>query len=226
MIMKLKKSPPGMSYEEVRGRKNKQEAESSDTLHVVPHEALEVPEAPISDPVPASPEAKPERETDKVNNQETEKGMSLSTTQQDPRQSTPPARRRQTAAPRAGGNKQSESVLVKAYVAQPARGVSPTYDEIAPVYGDKAALKHLLDVAMISLQEAIEANEVDSLEAEPNYAAVAKRNHVSRAFAYSSYAILEKKIDPIGILKFGTVGRTIVQGALNRFIAREQAAKE
>ena len=120
------------------------------------------------------------------------------------------------------GRNQTERVTIKGYSAQPACGVSATYDAIAPVYGDKAAMKHLLDVALTDFQGALDAGEVDRVQIDPIYTSVPKKHQVSRNIPRRTYEVLADKIDPSGILKPGTIGRTIVQGALNRLIAEEQ----
>ena len=240
MPLKLKRMPGGMSYDEVRARQIKNDAGAQEEPDVDPSDAPvtpEVLEAPVSQTehnqiVASAGEAEPDQLADPLAEPEpAEPAAEPSTLDDDTRPSTMPekldravqedAHDRSDALAQAGRNR-TERVTIKGYSAQPARGVSATFDAIAPVYGDKAAMKHLLDVALTGFQEALDAGEVDRVQIDPIYTSVPKKHQVSRNIPRRTYEVLADKIDPSGILKPGTIGRTIVQGALNRLIAEEQ----
>lgn len=240
MPLKLKRMPGGMSYDEVRARQIKNDAGVQEEPDVDPSNAPVTPEvseapvsqtehdqivasagkaepdqlaAPLAEPEPAKPAAEPSTLDDNTRPLAMLKKLDRAV-QED-------AHDRSDTLAQASRNR-IERVTIKGYSAQPACGVSATYDAIAPVYGDKAAMKHLLDVALTDFQEALDAGEVDRVQIDPIYTSVPKKHQVSRNIPRRIYEVLADKIDPSGILKPGTIGRTIVQGALNRLIAEEQ----
>ena len=237
MAFKLKKVPAGMSYDEVRARQAQANAEKS----VEPVSEPDVPAvlAEHSDPVLPVPEAEPAELDRTLPEAEPEPSASTpsvtSDRDHDARQAAVPevaeqptqeSPRHRIEPPEPADRSEIERVIVKGYSAQPARGVSATYDALSPVYGDKAAMKHLLDVALAAFLEALDADEVDRVQIEPIYTSVPKKHQVSRNVPRRIYEVLVEKIDPSGILRPGTIGRTIVQGALNRYIENEQRDKK
>ncbi len=249
MVFKLKRMPSEMDYDTVRARQREREKNGSEELADDPtrkpetSEVSDVSEAssstettgetvPVTDIDPAGfdhqlPEPEPEPEQ-----QEPASGSSVSTgtdtalhSARGPEEAGEQRRKtsdRSARITKPVGEDQSQRVTIKGYAAQPVSGVSATYDEIAPVYGEQAALSHLIDVALTSFVEALEAGQVDQNQVTPIYSSVAKKRQVHRTIPKASYEIILDKVDPNRILKPGTAGRAIVQGALNYFVIQEK----
>lgn len=112
-------------------------------------------------------------------------------------------------------------VAIKGYAARPASGVSATYDNVQQRYGDKAAMTHLLNAAIKAFEDALEAGAVGAVETDPVYAALPKKAQTTRTLSGTAYRTIMKKIDPMNILRAGTVGTSIMQAAINWFVTNE-----
>ncbi len=180
---------------------------------------------PQDDAPPVLPEASAV-ETGKQE-QKTEKATGMPTQPiADPQINGPETPEDQTdtaVTPTIPAKKPSRTVLLNGYVARPAYGVSNTFDTVAQTYGDKAAMSHLVDAAIKALVEGLERGDAFPMETEPFYSALPKKTPIKRALTRPVFETILQDIDPLGIMKPGTISRIILQEAVNRFIAAEKA---
>ncbi|WP_299821215.1 hypothetical protein [uncultured Jannaschia sp.] len=247
MAFKLKRMPSEMDYDTVRARQKKREKNDSEELVADPPRKPETPEvsdvSEASSPIETKDETVPATDIDSGESDDllpkpdpephklasgslvsadsniTPQSLIVSgqSVQKDQETSRAPVNIVEPT-----DEDQPDRMIIKGYAAQPASGVSAWYDEIAPVYGDRAAMRHFVEVAIAAFTEALEAGQVNHTQIDPIYSSLPKKQQVTRVIPSSSYAIFAGKVDPNGILKPGTVGRAFVQGALNHFVAQEK----
>lgn len=122
-------------------------------------------------------------------------------------------------APRSRG----ETVLLKARIPPPADGVIEIYDLVKARYGEKAAFKHLLGLAIAGYETAVLAGDGHALKEQPDYPShpPSRASHRTRAVSKPFFETAKAALDPMGIMGTTVLASAIVKNAIAWYILTE-----
>lgn len=130
-------------------------------------------------------------------------------------------------APAKAASPRDETVMLKARVPPPADGVIDIYDLVKARYGEKAAFKHLLGLALSSYEKAVLAGDRRALEEQPDYPShpPSRASHRSRAVSAPFFEASKAALDPMEIMGPTVLASAIVKNAIAWYIATEVKKK-
>lgn len=134
---------------------------------------------------------------------------------------------RYAQAPVKAASRQAGTIVIKARIAAPADGVIEIYDLVKARYGEKAAFKHLLGLALVSYEAAVLAGDSRALAEQPAYASrpPSQATYRTRAVSKPFFEAVKATLDPIGIMGPSVFGTAIMKNAVAWYVATEAKKK-